>query len=485
MKKTIILGIDGMDFDLFNKWKEELPNLRSISNIGYAGYLESVYPADSISAWTTIFTGKDPSEHGLLYTINYLDNNKKLDIDADILRGNTFWDYASKSGKRVCIVNPFLAYPPWEVNGNFVSGPVFISGQVDAYPKELLNKYDVPEMGGIVDFPTKKELRSFIDRTTINTNKLAEYGYSLFKLENWDIFFITFLTLDRIKHFLWRYQDIDDPTYPGKTEFGESVKDFYKLFDSIVGKFINLAGADGNIVVISDHGHQRRCYRLFNLNEYLRRNNYLIADIPKIKYFSPKYWIERLKSNALSMISRYDLEDYAARIVKYIPKKSSLKKSTYITNFKTSYAYTDVEFSGKNPSVGVRLNKDRITESNFDLEQHREKLIKELSNIRDPRTNENISLWVKKREEVYSGKFIDRYPDILIQFNPNYGVDFELFGELFVNSTTHKKISGGHTKNGVFFFSGDKQYQENIPQNLTQIFPFIIKLVMNKESVSE
>ncbi|MCP4761580.1 MAG: hypothetical protein GY870_07345 [archaeon] len=40
--------------------------------------LKSISPPDSIPAWITIFTGKSPAEHGVLDSIDYLDD-KNLD----------------------------------------------------------------------------------------------------------------------------------------------------------------------------------------------------------------------------------------------------------------------------------------------------------------------------------------------------------------------------------------------------------------------
>jgi Uncharacterized conserved protein len=72
------------------------------------------------------------------------------------------------------------------------------------------------------------------------------------KKEQWDLFFISFLTLDRVKHFMWRYQDPNDPTYPGPNPFERSIKDFYVLFDTIIGEYRAIAGQDTRIM-----GHQR------------------------------------------------------------------------------------------------------------------------------------------------------------------------------------------------------------------------------------
>jgi predicted AlkP superfamily phosphohydrolase/phosphomutase len=451
VNKLVIIGIDGMDYDLYKKWENELPNLKRLNDDGISVPLESIYPPDSICAWTTIFTGKDPSEHGLLYSINYLDANKKLDIDNSAFKGITFWDDASNSGKKVCIINPFLAYPSWPVNGAMFSGPVFIDGKVESYPNDEKLKYDLPEMGGIVDFPTKKTLSEFYNNTKKSTVKLSDFGQTLLKREKWDLFFITFLTLDRIKHFLWRYQDKEDPTYPGKNPFEDSIKNFYKLFDDIIGKYLSIIDSETNLMIISDHGHKRRSYRILNLNEYLRQKGYLISKIKKFRYFDFKFWIEKIKNLVLRLTVLTNMEDSVSKLIRFIPHKKSLKKSTFATDFNESYAYTDLEFAGKNPYCGIRINKNIIEKNNLNYDEFVQKLISDLLQIIDKKENIKIIKWVKKREEVYSGKYLDRFPEILIQLNENYGVDLSLYNGLISNSVSHRKISGGHKYSGVLF----------------------------------
>jgi hypothetical protein len=115
-----------------------------------------------------------PWQHGVVDSVDYLDVKGGANaVDTEVLRGKTFWDIAGKAGKRVCIINPLLAYPVWPVNGVMVNGPVFITGDAQAYPEEIASAYRLPELGGMVDFPGKKELAEFIARTRSVTEDQA------------------------------------------------------------------------------------------------------------------------------------------------------------------------------------------------------------------------------------------------------------------------------------------------------------------------
>ncbi|OPX18433.1 hypothetical protein BXT86_01145 [candidate division WOR-3 bacterium 4484_100] len=474
MNKVVIIGIDGMDPDCVLKWKSDLPNLSKFR----MSKMKSVFPPDSISAWVTIFTGLNPAQHGILHSIDYLTNRSKdFSIDTNILRGRTFWDIASKSGRRVCIINPFLAYPPWYVNGVMVSGPVFITGAKDAFPRSILKKYSIPPLGGIVDFPTSNMLWDFFIKSKKDTEDLADFGIRLLKEQNWDLYFITFLTLDRIQHFFWRYSDEGDPTYPGKNCYQNVIKEFYQLFDEIVGEFASFIDENTVLLVISDHGHGRRCTKSLNLNEFLRKEGYLAPKIKGIEFLQPKYWMERAKTSYLNFVYRYSLEDITMKIARFIPKKGELKKSTYITDFDDSLAWVDKNFSGMNPFGGVRLNRLRIEKENLNYDKVRKKIMQDIAHLRDPKNGRQIVKWIRRREEIYQGEFISKYPDIVFELNEEYGLGFSLYLPIVSLNVTHKKISGGHKKYGVFFSRDMNAEIDNMCSSILCVTPTIFNIL--------
>ena len=272
MTRLVVIGIDGMDPYVFEKIQSELPHLSSILKSGCFKHCDSVFPPDSIPAWVTIFTGEYPEKHGWLDNIDYEDIRKGAAVSKLCdLQGRTFWDRLGQAGKRVCVINPLLAYPVWPVNGIMTSGPVFITGEKQIYPKELTAKYELPELGGMTDFPAENELEQFLEATIQSTWNLAQFGLNLLHLEQWDLFFISFFTLDRIQHFLWRFGDTSDPLYPGRSNLEGAIIKAYKTFDEIVGKFLERLDERTGLIVLSDHGHGQRPTMLLNINESLRQ----------------------------------------------------------------------------------------------------------------------------------------------------------------------------------------------------------------------
>jgi predicted AlkP superfamily phosphohydrolase/phosphomutase len=457
------LGIDALDAALIEAWKDDLPNFRRIMDEGYFTPLESTMPPDSIPAWVTIYTGMQPWQHGIVDSVDYLDiRGGTQALDTKVLIGKTFWDVAGNAGRRVCVINPLLAYPVWPVNGIMVNGPVFITGEAQAYPSEVLDRFNIPELGGMVDFPGKRELAGFLKRTEHVTREQARFGLELFALEDWDVFFLCFLTLDRIMHFLWRYTDPADPTYPGPNEFEDSIKHSFRMFDSLVGQFMEQLGAGQALLIVSDHGHSMRPTRAFYANELLRREGLLDTKKGQVPGLNGVALIERAKNAFLRLMHKLDLEDQVYRIASVIPKdkRKQLKTSSYAVERDSSTAWVS-EVGGGTSFGGIEVNRNMVDPAAEAYEALRDRLIDMLKTAKDHR-GDSVTAWVKRREEVFTGRSIDKYPDVVFELRQDYGVDRTLFCGTIGLSSTHKKVSGGHSKFGTLML-----YNASVPDQLT------------------
>jgi predicted AlkP superfamily phosphohydrolase/phosphomutase len=412
-----------------------------------------------------------------LHSIDYLDKgHQETTIDFSHFQNNTFWDLAGQAGKRVCVINPFLAYPVWPVNGIMVSGPVFVGGPIQAFPASVMQEHDIPPLGGIVDFPTRKTLGDFCRDARELTEMVADFGVTIFEKDDWDLYFICFLTLDRIKHFLWRYCDESDPTYPGDGPYRDTIKEFYRLFDHVLGQFWNQAGSDWAILVLSDHGHGRRSTKTLNLNEFLRQRGYLSSRVGRLKFLDPRFLVERLKMKALQLMYQGDLEDLVAKMAKFIPKRRALKDSSFITNREGSLGYTP-DFAGRNPFGGVEICKAEVAKRGLRYEEFRDRLMGEISLIRDPQNGEKVVKWIARREEVYAGQHLHKYPDLVFQLEEDYGVSWTLHQNSLGINPTHKKISGGHRMEGVLLLANAGQVVSRGSPDLMDIGPTILDIL--------
>ena len=448
MSRVVVIGIDGMDWRLLEPMLPVLPNLRAIADRGFAGGMDSIFPPDSIPSWVSIFTGLDPSEHGILESIDYFKKGaRQFSVDTGRFRGKTFWDAASAMGRRSIVVNPLLAYPPWDVKGIMASGPVFISGEADIRPESLRGRYRLPPLGGIVDFPEKRGLSAFAEKSKTETRDIVDFAVKLLENEPWDLAFVTLLTLDRIFHFFWRYHDAEDPTHPRRSAHGDTVNEFHRFLDECVGRIVRSAGPDALVLILSDHGHGMRPTLHFNVNRLLLDNGLLVSRITGPKILSPRYHIDRAKDVMLETLHRLDLEDLSYRIARILPWTRKLKKGDFLTERSGNIA-TASAFGGNNPFGGIDVSKKRCAEGGLDYERVRDTIVTLLLDARDPR-GEPVFLWARRREEIYGGPYIDKFPDVLYEMAAHYGTSWSLYRPLVTVNPRHRKISGGHRKTGV------------------------------------
>jgi predicted AlkP superfamily phosphohydrolase/phosphomutase len=471
--RVIFLGIDGLDWEFVNSHLTHLPALNRLATEATVRPLDSIFPPDSIPAWTTIFTGAGPAEHGVVESIDYLGSKPAEAVEgaAGFLRGRTFWDRASEAGRTVCVVNAFMAYPAWPVNGLMVSGPVFVeSDDSSVYPEAALDQLGpLPQLGGIVDFPTERTMTTFIETTLRTTEEQASFGLSLLRERQPDLFFLNILTIDRLQHFAWRFCDRGDPTYPGANEHSEAVLDGYRAVDDIIARFVAESGDDAVVLVASDHGHGRRCTRMVFVDELLRQSG--IVSTGNARARAQSLVLEKSKRFLLGAAARLAVEGPAYAVARRIPGRKKLKTSSYAISGNSPA--TPSRVFGRNASGGVELSETLDTREKARLA---DQIINVLEELRDE-DGETVVAWAKKREDVFAGPLLGRFPDVLFKLTNGYGVDFGIFGPLFAADPMHRRISGGHKDTGIFVASLPPDKLPNVPTSIGALYATILDLL--------
>jgi predicted AlkP superfamily phosphohydrolase/phosphomutase len=212
------------------------------------------------------------------------------------------------------------------------------------------------------------------------------------------------------------------------------------------------------------------------MNEFLRRQGYLRSQVRRLKFLDYRFLIERLKTKILDLMFEYDMEDLVARLAKYVPGRKALKDSSFITNRDGSVAYTP-DFAGRNPVGGIEINREELEKNNIAYEDFRTRLIQEISRIRDPRDNGEIVRWAVRREDLYSGRYIEKYPDVVFELAPEYGVSWDLHGRVVGVNPTHKKISGGHLSDGVLMVADARREVVKKQPDLLDLTPTVLDLL--------
>ncbi|MFU2191311.1 alkaline phosphatase family protein [Methanobacterium sp. MZD130B] len=485
MRKLIVIGIDSLDPNLLLKFRKELPNFSHVISNSSTFTSESIFPVDTIPAWGSIYTGLNPSNHGLLYIYDVFDPKlsdlSKLNVH--YLRGKTFWDYLSKNNYKVGVIYPMLMYPSWEVNGVMISKSPFderinwIKTEIDinTYPKLFKAKYNIPDKfenlwGG---FPGDNYLGEWAKNGLEILANEASLGLKVYKNEDFDFYFIYFSLLDILQHRTWRFFDKKDPTYPGDNDLSKIILNYYKFFDGLIGKFLEIS-PDSQLIVLSDHGHRSRPVKTINLNEHLRKMGYLELKSKNTLLFS------KFKNSALKIVNKLNIEPLLIKLIVKNNKMSQISKSFYSSSrhidTKRSKSYLS-NFAGiKSYSYGgFEINKELLSKKEY--VKIKKDLVENIPLIKDSNGNFIVN-WIKEREKLYNGDFTSLiYPDLVFELTEEYAVGWDVNLGLFGKSFDHKVASGGHSKKAVFLTDNIDKILIKNKISLLDIAPTILNLM--------
>src|SRR4051794_32463849 len=145
-QRLVILGFDGMDPTLLNRWLAAglLPNIAKLASQGGVYPLETTQSPESPTAWASFATGVNPGKHNI-YDFLVRDTNTYLP-DLGMVRreppsflfgyiptakpkvlsirgGTSFWVTAGRAGVRSSILTVPVTFPPEDVpNGELLAG---------------------------------------------------------------------------------------------------------------------------------------------------------------------------------------------------------------------------------------------------------------------------------------------------------------------------------------------------------------------------
>ena len=80
----------------------------------------------------------------------------------------------------------------------------------------------------------------------------------------------------------------------------------------------------------------------------------------------------------------------------------------------------------------------------MDYEQLRDNLIQEMRGIKEPESGESLVNWACRREDLYRGEHISKYPDIIFELRDEYGVGWVVHEALIGMCQTHNIQPGSH-----------------------------------------
>jgi predicted AlkP superfamily phosphohydrolase/phosphomutase len=281
VNKLFVIGLDCFDPTLaFDRWLDDLPNLRALAEAGAHGRLESTVPPITVPAWTCMLSGKDPGEHGFYGFSNRADHSfEQMNIaTADRIHYPRAWDWVSEAGGEAIVVGVPQTYPVRPINGVMVSSfltPSTLSAYT--YPPSLKDEiHDVvgEYMLDVPNFRTEDKVRLLQDIYRLSRQHFDLVEHLLRTRPNWDFFMSVDMGPDRIHHGMWKYIDPAHPKHKPGNPFENTIFKYYQFIDERIGALLEMLPDDATVLVMSDHGAQAMVGGIC-LNDWLIRQGYL------------------------------------------------------------------------------------------------------------------------------------------------------------------------------------------------------------------
>ena len=234
------------------------------------------------------------------------------------------------------------------------------------------------------------------------------------KKPNWNLFLSVFEITDRMSHVFWFLRDKEN-THHDRTAYqdlGDPIAEAYQLMDVVVGEARKALPEGTPLILLSDHGFSS-FRKAVNLNTWLVR--------------------EGLMSLGGSHGETKKLDDLFGGGTFWQGVDWS-KTRAYCLGLAQVY----INLKGREAQGIVEP---------ADYEKTREEIIQKLLALKDPATGKAMVQSVRKREDIYTGPFMEEMPDLVYGFQDGYRVSWQtsLGGippEILVDNT--ERWSGDH-----------------------------------------
>ena len=283
-RKVLLIGWDAADWKVIHRLMDEgkMPNVQKLVKNGVMGNMATLFPSLSPMLWTTIATGKRPYKHGIYGFSEPTPDGKAIQPMTNLSRKcKAIWNILNQHDKKSIVVGWWPSNPAEPINGAMVSdffhkaprrpGDPWAVPRNCVHPQELLEQLIpmrvhpthlkpqhmlpfvplAPELDQDTDGRLSAVMKVVCECVTIH--RAAAY---LLQTQEWDFAAVYYDAIDHFCHGFMKYhppqQDrISDNDF---RMFNNVVTQGYIYHDEILGKLLEIAGENVNVILMSDHG---------------------------------------------------------------------------------------------------------------------------------------------------------------------------------------------------------------------------------------
>lgn len=474
--KVLVIGLDSADSRLLTRLSASgyLPALQSLFSRARWGTLKSPPGLADDGTWASFYTGVSPAQHGRYFYRSIMPGTYNVPRwDDRHLMKPPFWDLLSDAGMRSAVIDvpkcPLstgingVHVTDWRVHGRdhaTASKPVELTAklysQFGSDTTDSLTGNHWPCDGKRLDV---EYYDIFLNRLKKSAKDKLTFSTELLQHGNWDLFLVVFKEAHCVGHKFWHLIDSSHPEFSEElaARYGDTIKEIYSHLDSAIGKLIEMAGPDANVIVFSDLGMGSNYTGNFLLDEILHR-----LELARLSSAA------RLKQH-IQLLALAASRHWFGRGGHVFSRK--IRQFYALPNGEQSGAIR-INLSGREPHGAISPGADYEASCDY--------LTEALLELIDPNSGKPIVDEVIRTREIYEGQHADRLPDLLVMWNRDRPIRTAASR---LTGVIHRPDSGirtgGHTADGLYIFAGPGvRAQQHAPAaSIMDIAPTVAKLL--------
>ncbi|WP_255190996.1 alkaline phosphatase family protein [Natronobeatus ordinarius] len=422
--RTVVIGIDGLGVRHLDRDASSMPTITGLCDRGIEARLESTHPPSVGCAWPSLYTGCEPSHHGVYGSLTYdaypSDPQPASRID---VRRPAMWDYLSSEGTSSVVLNVPVTQPADPMNGVLVPGDS-PAGTEPAHPMGIRDEL-ADERGDPFTEPPTDE-RTGVETLVDSVDRRRRAVSSLLERTDWEL---AVVRLDELE------------TAVGEADDASELEPLYQAVDAFVGGVLETVGEETNVVCCSTRGVSPVAGYRIAINEILREVGFLeptdggepptpsfqIGQGDGREHRGP---IERALRAGDRVMARFGLESTLAEFV---------DGSSDSTNDRIDW-YSSIAYCPDETCMGVRINlAGREPYGNVPPSRYEsvcDELVELLTALETP-DGEPAFEFVCRRDHLHEGHFFEGAPDVcFLPKGMNHTVSAALSGRRFESIDT-------------------------------------------------
>jgi predicted AlkP superfamily phosphohydrolase/phosphomutase len=469
--KVLVVGFDACEVTLVDRWADagRLPNFARLRSRSRVFDLDSPMTSLPGAIWPEISTGRTAARDAHFYVPQQLrsgESRLRATRPDEMEPEHYFWTVASRAGRRVAVIDPVQAVPAPRFNGVQLIewGLHDRTFDVQSDPPEFLEALrarhgDHPVQSCDRHGESVAGYRALVQGLLAGVAAKGEFASALLAREPWDLFHCTFSESHCAGHQFWHFTDPRHPWHARAIppDLRDALFDVYQGIDAALGKVLDAAGDDAQVLAVFSHGMDLYFDGPQLLPEFLARLGYASGG-------------SRATGIGLRMLRRY---------VTYLPRpvKAAIKRVVRSRALQAPIAAagclvdpfqsrdTRAAQVSNNRCGGIRLNlRGRepygSIEPGIEAQRALADLARELRALRDPASGEPIVADVFTAEARFGADRHRDLPDLMCVFRTDLGMletcESPAVGRIRAPIYhPHAPRTGDHTPHSACWASGD------------------------------